>query len=46
MDLPEQGRYRFAVYPRNCSGAAGKPSYWSALESEPGMDKTKHRNGE
>ena len=41
MDLPETGRYRFAVYPRNCFGAAGKPIYSRAFESKPGKAKAK-----
>ena len=35
-DLPECGRYRFAVYPRNCFGASGQPIYSKAFESKPG----------
>lgn len=39
MDLPESGRYRFAVYPRNCFGVAGKPIYSKSFESKPGKAK-------
>ena len=41
MDLPEQGRYRFAVYPRNCFGIAGRPIYSRSFESVSGKDKAK-----
>ena len=41
MDLPERGRYRFAVYPRNCFGAAGRPIYSRSFEPKPGRDKAK-----
>lgn len=42
MDLPETGRYRFAVYPRNCFGVAGRPAYSRVYESAPGKDGTKY----
>ena len=41
MDLPETGRYRFAVSPRNCFGVAGKPIYSKSWESNPGKAKPK-----
>ena len=39
MDLPETGHYRFAVYPRNCFGAKGKPLFSRSFETKPGKDK-------
>ena len=39
MDLPETGRCRFAVYPRNCFGAKGKPLFSRSFETKPGKDK-------
>ena len=36
MDLPERGRYRLKVYPRNCFGACGRPIASRVLESKPG----------
>ena len=41
MDLPETGRYRFAVYPRNSFGVAGKPIYSRPWESKPGKANPK-----
>ena len=43
MDVPESGRYRFAVYPRNCFGGAGKPIYSRWFKSKPGKDSTKYK---
>lgn len=43
MDLPESGRYRFVVYPRNCYGVAGAPIRSRVYESKPGKDKVKSR---
>ena len=43
MDVPETGRYRFAVYPRNCFGTSGEPIYSRVFESKPGKDKAKGR---
>ena len=43
MDLPEQGRYRFVVFPRNCFGGAGKPICSRYFESKTGKDVTKYR---
>ena len=43
MDLPESGRYRFAVYPRNCFGGAGAPIFSRWFESKPGKDVTKYK---
>ena len=43
MDLPESGRYRFAVYPRNCFGGAGDPICSRWFESKPGKDATKYK---
>ena len=37
--LPESGRYRFRVYPRNCFGACGAPIESKVFESKPGKDK-------
>ena len=39
MDLPERGRYRLRVYPRNCFGDCGKPIESAVLESKPGKAK-------
>lgn len=36
MDLPERGRYRLRVYPRNCFGDSGRPIESAMLESRPG----------
>ncbi|MBR2837515.1 MAG: metallophosphoesterase [Kiritimatiellae bacterium] len=36
MDLPERGKYRLRVYPRNCFGVCGKPIESAVLESKPG----------
>ena len=38
-DLPEIGRYRFRVYPRNCFGSCGRPIESKIFESKPGKDK-------
>jgi hypothetical protein len=38
-DLPEVGRYRFRVYPRNCFGACGRPIESKVYESKPGKSK-------
>ena len=38
-DLPEVGRYRFRVYPRNCFGACGRPIESKVHESKPGKEK-------
>ena len=43
MDLPEVGKYRLRVYPRNCFGMAGRPIESVVLESKPGKDKVKGR---
>ena len=43
MDVPESGKYRFAVYPRNCFGGAGDPICSRWFESKPGKDVTKYR---
>ena len=43
MDVPESGRYRFKVYPRNCFGLVGAPIASRVFESEPGKDKAKYR---
>jgi hypothetical protein len=37
--LPEYGKYRFRVYPRNCFGACGKPIESKVFESKPGKSK-------
>ena len=34
--LPESGPVRFAVYPRNCFGVAGRPAYSPYLDPKPG----------
>ena len=39
MDLPESGKYRFVVYPRNCFGVAGAPIRSRVFESKPGKEK-------
>ena len=41
MDVPETGRYRLAVYPRDCFGRAGRPIFTRWLESKPGKGKAK-----
>ena len=41
IDLPEYGKYRFRVYPRNCFGACGKPIESKVFESKPGKAKVK-----
>jgi predicted phosphodiesterase len=41
MDLPEYGKYRFRVYPRNCFGAYGRPIESREYESKPGLSKAK-----
>ena len=41
MDVPETGRYRLAVYPRNCFGGAGRPLFTRWLESKPGKAKAR-----
>ena len=45
MDLPESGRYCFAVYPRNCFGVAGRPIHSRFFESKPGKSKAKPIKG-
>ena len=37
-DVPETGRYRFRVYPRNCFGGEGRPLASRVLESQPGKE--------
>ena len=39
MCLPEKGRYRLRVYPRNCFGDCGKPISSAVMESKPGKAK-------
>ena len=39
MDLPERGKYRLRVYPRNCFGDCGRPIASGILESKPGKAK-------
>jgi hypothetical protein len=41
MALPETGKYRFRVYPRNCFGECGKPIESKVFQSVPGKDKSK-----
>lgn len=41
MALPETGKYRLKVYPRNCFGACGSPIESAVLESKPGKEKAK-----
>ena len=41
MDLPESGKYRFKVYPRNCFGVRGDPICSRIFESKPGRGKAK-----
>ena len=41
MTLPERGKYRFRVYPRNCFGVCGRPIESKVLESKPGREKSK-----
>ena len=40
MALPETGKYRFRVYPRNCFGVCGKPIESRVFQSAPGKDKS------
>ena len=42
-ELPENGKYRLRVYPRNCFGAAGNPIQSAVLESKPGKDKANRK---
>jgi hypothetical protein len=37
--LPESGKYRFRVYPRNCFGVCGRPIESKVFESKPGKEK-------
>ena len=37
--LPERGRYRLCVYPRNCFGVCGRPIESAVLESKPGKER-------
>jgi len=46
MDVPERGRYRFKVYPRNCFGCVGEPLVSRVFESKPGKDKAKGKSWE
>jgi len=39
MYLPDCGRCRFAVYPRNCFGAKGRPIFSRHFEIKPGKDR-------
>lgn len=41
MALPENGKYRFRVYPRNCFGVCGRPIESAVFESKPGKMKAK-----
>lgn len=41
VDLPERGRYRLCVYPRNCFGARGRPIASAFRESVPGKTRAK-----
>ena len=41
MDLPESGRYRFEIYPRNSFGKTGNPIRSREFESVPGKAKAK-----
>ena len=45
MALPETGKYRFRVYPRNCFGACGKPIESKVSQSVPGKEKAKRLKG-
>ena len=40
-ELPERGKYRLRVYPRNCFGVCGRPIESKVLESKPGKEKSK-----
>ena len=40
MELPERGKYRLVVYPRNCFGDSGSPISSAVLESRPGKAKS------
>ena len=40
-ELPERGKYRLRVYPRNCFGVCGRPVASAVLESKPGKEKSK-----
>ena len=39
-DVPERGRYRFRVYPRNCFGDCGAPIASGPMESVAGKDRS------
>ena len=39
MELPERGKYRLRVYPRNCFGDCGAPISSGVMESKPGKEK-------
>ena len=45
MALPETGKYRFRVYPRNCFGVCGKPIESKVFQSVPGKEKAKRLKG-
>ena len=40
MELPERGKYRLRVYPRNCFGDCGAPISSGVMESKPGKAKS------
>ena len=40
MELPERGKYRLRVYPRNGFGDCGSPIESAILESKPGKEKS------
>lgn len=45
MDLPESGRYRLVVVPRNCFGAEGRPLRSEVMESKPGRTRARRSDG-
>ena len=46
MDLPETGRYRLAVVPRNCFGGEGRPLLSGVFESKPGKSRARRAGGQ
>ena len=43
-ELPERGKYRLRVYPRNCFGVCGRPIESKVLESKPGREKAERKS--
>ena len=45
-DLPETGRYRIAVVPRNSFGGEGRPLFSGVFESKPGKARARRADGQ